>query len=226
MRETLSSSSSSTIVETKRVSQMLSAAITHRTEHMASADCNPREQQRERHIERDSKGAQEWPQQLRSTKRAQRQRERSCFALLSCFTVPCALSCACCLTRTQQLHSFPPNFKHLPDCSHTGSAARALSLTGRQEQVAGACGFSSKQELRIIIRNFNSNSVLSGIRFDFIAKISEFVFCKIKFAVHCLHIDRTTLLPISSSFPLTQILSKLSIVQSTHTHIYKCIHII
>lgn len=89
--------------------------------------------------------AQEWPQQLRSTKRAQRQRERSCSALLSCFTVPCALLCACCLARTQQLHSFPPNFKHLPDCSHTGSAALTRSLTGRQKQVAGACGFSSSR---------------------------------------------------------------------------------
>lgn len=97
--------------------------------------------------ERDSRRAQEWPQQLRSTKRAQRQRERSCLALLSCFTVPCALLCACCLARTQQLHSFPPNFNHLPDCSHTGSAARALSLSfaGRQKQVAGACGFSSSR---------------------------------------------------------------------------------
>lgn len=51
MRETLSSSST---IETKRVSQMLSAAITHRTEHMASSDCNPREQQRE--SERETAG--------------------------------------------------------------------------------------------------------------------------------------------------------------------------
>lgn len=190
----------------------------NRTEHMASSDCNPRDQQRERERERDSRRAQEWPQQLRSTKRAQRQRERSCLALLSCFTVPCALLCACCLARTQQLHSFPPNFNHLPDCSHTGSVA---SPTGRQKQVAGACGFSSSRNcvlLSGILIQIPFRFIGNSIRFDFIAKLSEFVFCKIKFAVHCLHIDRTTLLPISSSFPLTQILSKLSIVQSAHTH--------
>lgn len=177
----------------------------------------PRATERER--ERDSRRAQEWPQQLRSTKRAQRQRERSCSALLSCFTVPCALLCACCLARTQQLHSFPPNFNHLPDCSHTGSVA--LSFAGRQKQVAGACGFSSSRNcvlLSGILIQIPFRFIGNSIRFDLIAKLSEFVFCKIKFAVHCLHIDRTTLLPISSSFPLTQILSKLSIVQSAHTH--------
>lgn len=123
----------------------------------------PRATERERHRERDSRRAQEWPQQLRSTKRAQRQRERSCVALLSCFTVPCALLCACCLARTQQLHSFPPNFNHLPDCSHTGSAA----LSHWKAETSCRClWIFQQQELRIIIRNFNSNSVSIYREFD------------------------------------------------------------
>lgn len=218
MRETLSSSSSSSTIETKRVSQMLSAAITHRTEQNRTHGIfrlqPPRATERER--ERDSSKS------GRNSCAARREHKckESALALRSYPVLPFhALfhAPAVPLARNSCIASRQISII----CQTALTLEVSLSLTGRQKQVAGACGLSSNRNcvlLSGILIQIPFRFIGNSIRFDFIAKLSEFVFCKIKFAVHCLHIDRTTLLPISSSFPLTQILSKLSIVQSAHTH--------
>lgn len=159
MRETLSSSSST--IETKRVSQTLSAAITHNanraeqnTWHLPTA--TP-ESNRKCDRERDSKRAQEWPQQLRSTKSDDK--ESALALLLSCFTVPCALRApAVSLARNSCIAS-----RQILAICRTALALEVLrSLSHWKAKTSCRClWIFQQQELRIIIRNFNSNSVFA-----------------------------------------------------------------
>lgn len=173
--------SSSSTIEPKRVSQMLSAAITRgeqNTWHLAPATPES-DSQREGERERE--------QQLRSTKSDGKESAR---AHCSCPVLPfhALFALACRLARTQQLHSFPPNFSCLPYCSLAGSAALSLArCTGRQNKLP-VPERTSEQELRIIIRNFNSNSVFAS---DSISRIR----------FHCQIIDEFALVFAKSNLP-------------------------